>query len=171
MKRRAKSCRNVATCLIVLVLLAVLFVPSCFAVGACEATTAVGQAEHDLDSAYIAVAEAEDAGADVSALLNKLNSTGDFLSEAYAALSIGNYVSASVLAIDCSSAVEGIAGDAARLKADAEKTHSDRFLFAVVESSVGLVLLLVFAFSGWKFLKRRYYRRVLDMKPHVEETL
>jgi hypothetical protein len=152
----------------VLVLLAVLFVPSCFAVGACEASTAVGQAEHDLGSAYIAVAEAEDAGADVSALLNKLNSTGDFLSEAYAALSIGNYVSASVLAIDCSSAVEGIAGDAARLKADAERASSDRLFLAVAESGVGLGLLFVFGFLGWKLLKRWYFKRALDMKPQVE---
>ncbi|MCJ7762853.1 hypothetical protein MUP38_05305 [Candidatus Bathyarchaeota archaeon] len=168
MKRRAKSCRSVATCLIVLVLLAVLFVPSCFAVGACEASTAVGQAEHDLGSAHIAVAEAEDAGADVSALLNKLSNAGDFLSEAYAALRIENYANASVLAMECSNTVEGVAGDAARLKTNAESAITDRLLFAVAGSGVGLILLLIFGFLGWKLLKRRYFKQVLDMKPQVE---
>jgi hypothetical protein len=69
--------------------------------------------------------------------------------------------------MECSNAVEGVAGDAARLKTDAE---SDRLLLSSVGSSVGLVLLLVFGFLGWKLLKRRYFKRTLDMKPQMEEA-
>jgi hypothetical protein len=169
-KRETKSCRSIAVCLTVSMLLAVWFVPACFAVDAVEASGAISQAERDLGSAYVVVAEAESAGADVSVLLNKLGSAGDFLSEAYVAFRAGDYGNASVLAMECSRAVEGVVGDATRLKADAERAHSDRLLLTVTESGVGLILLLVLGFSGWRFLKRRYYGRVLDTKPQVEGT-
>lgn len=168
MKRRTKGYRSVAVCLIVAMLLAVWLVPACIAVDAVEASGAISQAERDLGSAYAVVAEAERSGADVSALLNKLGSAGDFLSEAYAAFRTGDYANARALAMECSSAIEGVAGDAARLKADAERARSDRLLLTSVGSGVGLVLLLVLGFSGWRFLKRRYHKRVLDMKPQVE---
>jgi hypothetical protein len=168
MKHEMKSCKSVAFCLIVSMLLAVWFVPTCFAVNAAEANTAIDQAERDLSSAYVAVAEAEGAGANVSALLNKLDTAGDFLSEAHAAFRTGDYENANSLAINCSQTVEGLADDAASLKLDAEKAQSDRLLFAAMGSGVGLVLLLVLGLLGWKFLKRRYFRRVLDMKPQLE---
>jgi hypothetical protein len=168
MKLRAMGCRSVAVCLIVLMLLAVWFVPCCFAVDDVEASGAIGQAESDLGSAYVVVVEAEGAGADVSLLLSKLSSAGDFLSEAYSAFRVGDYGSASALAMQCSSAVEGVAGDAASLKTDAESARSDRLVLTVVLSSVGLVLLIGFGFLGWVSLKRRYFKQTLDMKPQVE---
>ena len=170
MTREMKSYRNVAVCLAVSVLLVVWLVPACFAVDAVEASGAIGQAERDLGSAYVVVAEAEGAGADVSVLLDKLGSAGDFLSEAYVAFRAGDYGNASLLAMECSHVVEGVAGDAARLKVDAERAHSDRLLLTATASGVGLVLLLVFGFFGWKFLKRWYFRRALDMKPRLGEA-
>jgi len=170
MKHETKSCRSVAVCLSVSMLLAVWLVPACFAVDAVEASGAIGQAERDLGSAYVVVAEAEGAGADVSVLLNKLGSAGDFLSEAYVAFRAGDYGNASLFAMECNHVVSGVAGDAARLKLDAERARSDRLLLTSAGSGVGLVLLLVLGFSGWRFLKRRYHKRVLDMKPHVEGT-
>jgi len=168
MKRETKGYRSVTICLTVSMLLAVWLVPACFAVDAVEASGAIGQAKRDLGSAYAVVAEAEGAGADVSVLLNKLGSAGDFLSEAYVAFRAEDYGNASLFAVECSRVVEGVAGDAARLKADAERAHSERSLLTAAGSGVGLVLLLVLGFFGWKFLKRRYFRRVLNMKPQVE---
>ena len=168
MKRRTKGCRIIAICLIASMLLAVCLVPACFAVDIVEASSAISQAERDLGSAYVAVAEAEGVGADVSVLLNKLGSAGDFLSKAYVALRAGDYGNASMLAMECSHAVDGVAGDAARLKADADRARNDRLPLTVTESGVGLVLLLVLGFLGWKLLKRWYFRRALDMKPQVE---
>jgi hypothetical protein len=170
MKRRTKGYGSVAVCLIVAMLLAVWLVPACSAVDAVEASSAIGQAERDLGSAYAVVAEAEGAGADVSALLNKLGSAGDFLSEAYGAFRTGDYAGASALATECSNAVKGVADDAARLKTYAEAARSNRLFFTVLGSSVGLVLLAVLGFMGWTLLKQRYLRRALDMKPQVEEA-
>lgn len=170
MKRRAKPHISAGVCLILAMLLAVWLVPTCFAVDAVEAHGAMSQAEHDLSSAYVMVAEAEVAGANVSPLLSKLGSAGDSLSRAYAALRTGDYANATALALACSGAVAGVASDALSLKMDAEAARSSRWLFAVVESSVGLFLLVVFGFVGWKLLKRRYFKQVLDMKPQLEEA-
>jgi hypothetical protein len=170
MKRGTNGYRGFAVCLIVAVLFAVWLVPACFAVDAAEASGAIDQAERDLGSAYVAVAEAEGAGAGVSTLLSELGSAADFLSEAYVAFRAGDYENARVLAVDCGNAVKGIAGDATLLKTDAERADRENFFFSVAESTVGLILLLVFGVAGWEMLKRRYLRRVLDMKPQVRET-
>ena len=169
--REMKSSRNAAICLALLALTASWFIPACFAMDASEASDAINQAEQDLGSAYTVVAEAERAGVNVSVLLNKLESAGSFLSEAYAAFGAGNYQNASLFAVDCSRAVQGVASDAARLKVDAELSRSDTLLLTTVGSCVGLILILFLGFLGWWFLKRRHFRRVLDMKPTVEAVL
>ena len=170
MKLERKRLGSVAVCLIMAMLLVYWLVPACFGVTAVETNTTIGRAERDLGSAYAVVAEAEGAGANVSALLNTLGSAGDFLSEAYAASRIGDYANASALAMQCSSTVKGVADDAARLKTDAEAVRSNGLLSAVVVSCVGLVLLVVSGFLGWNFLKQWYIRRVLNMKPQVEDA-
>lgn len=160
--------RGFAVCLTVSILLVVWFVPICFAVDDIEASSAIIEAERDLGSAYALVAEAEGSGANVSVLLRRLGSAGDFLSEAYFAFRAGDYGNASLLTIECKHVIEGVAGEATDLKAEAEKTYSNSVLLTASGSAVGLVLLLLLGFFGWKFLKRRYFRRVLNMKPQVE---
>jgi len=170
MRHAAKSYTRAFACLTVAMLAAAWFMPACFAVDFVEKNAAISSAEHDLKSAYAAVAEAETAGADVYALLNKLSIAGDFLSRAYAAAWAGDYANAKALAVECNSSLEGVAVDAASLKMDAEKAHNNNLLLTVVMSGVGLALLLVFGLLGWKLLKKQYLRRVLDMTPQVEEA-
>ncbi len=170
MANAAKNHTSAFTCLTVAILIAACFMPTCSAVTAEEANTAISQAEHDLNSAYVAVAAAETAEADISALLTKLSSAVDYLSRAHAAYKSGDYENANALAVECSSTVEGVAEDAASLKADTEKARSDKLFLTTLLSSVGLVLLLAFGLLGWWLLKKRYSRRILDMKPQLEET-
>lgn len=152
---------------LVMFLLFVQFVSFASAVTLGEADVAVEHAESDLGSVFAAVAEAEAAGADVSALLAKLDVAGGFLSDAYAALKAGDYENAFSFAVACSGAVDGVAADAARLKLDAEEARAGSFVWAAVESSVGLVLLVVFGFLGWRLLRKWYFKRVLGMRPEV----
>lgn len=156
-----------AVCIAVMFLFVVKFAPLCIAVSSDEAGEAVKTAERDLGSAFMAVAEAEGAGANVSVLLDKLNAGGVFLSEAHSAFSAGNYESAFSSALACSSAVEGVVGDAARLKIAAEVASVANIFLTTTGSVIGLALVLILGFVGWRFLKRRYFRRVLEMKPKV----
>jgi hypothetical protein len=159
--------RGAAVCVAVLLIMMVWLVHGCFAVDASEAGKAIGQAERDLTAAYVKVVEADGVGADVSVLLNELNSAGAYLSSANAAFKAGDYDSASVLATDCSNSVKGVASEAANLESYAQAVHSNMILSAVFVFVFGVVFIIVLGFVGWEFLKRRHFRGILDKKPKV----
>ncbi len=164
-----KKLRIVAFCIVALTFAAV-YMPVCFAVDVVEATEAINQAELSLNSAFVAVAEAYEAGADIKELLENLDIAGDFLSEAHMAFRSGDYETASELAVKCGNAVEDIVALANRIVANAEQEKTQLLILTVGGSCTGLILLLVFGVVGWKFLKKHYYKRVFEMKPKVEET-
>ena len=76
----------------------------CFAVGADEAKIAISQVEGDLGLAYVAVAEAAEAGADITDMLDKLVDAGVFLSAANNAFRIRDYTTAHEFAERCGEA-------------------------------------------------------------------
>jgi hypothetical protein len=162
--------RDAFVCVFMLLIMVIWFVPVCFAVDGSEASNAIDHAERDLNTAYAEVAEADSAGADVSALLNKLNSAGIYLSEANAAFNAGDYESAIALAGNCSNAVSGVAGEAANLGSSTEVAHFNAVLSAVVVSIFGVIIVAVLGFIGWRFLKRRYFREFLDKRPKVNNV-
>ena len=145
------------------------FVPVCFGVDAVEATTAMHQAELSLNSAYVAVAVAHAVEADVGELLEKLEVAGGFLSKAHLEFRSGDYEAASMLAMECGNAVEGIVVEADQLKASAERSKTESTLFTAFWSGLGLILLVVFGFVVWTILKARYFERILEMRP-LEES-
>jgi hypothetical protein len=160
--------RKCSICLAIIVLFAFCFVPVGLAIGSNEADDALGRAEVDLGSAFAAVADAERAGANVTAFVGRLNYADGFLAEGYAAYRSANYESAISIAASCSSATEGIVDDAAYLKASAERARSDTALMTAVISGVGLTIFFILAFLGWRILKKFYSKRVLEFKPIVE---
>ena len=171
MSFRNSNYRSVSVYLAVSLLVIVWFVPICFAIGPTESNDALSRAESDLGSVYVSLAKAERAGANVTILLNKLSQAGNFLSEAYTMFRAGNYQNAVSLAESCSSTVEGVAEDAAKLRFSAERLNNDRLFLTVAGSGVGLIFLFVLGFFGWNFLKKWYAKRVLNSKPVVEEKM
>jgi hypothetical protein len=156
--------------LVLLVLFLVQFIPVCFAVSSVEAADAIRQAGHDLDVAFISVAEAEGAGANVSVFLDKLNQAGVFLSDANLAFRDGDYESSFYHALVCSAKIEGVAHDALSFKINAEIAHRTVLFWTAYISSIGVGLFFVLAFFGWRFLNKWYFRQVLEMKPVLEEA-
>jgi hypothetical protein len=148
--------------------LTVGFLPVCFAEDADEASRAMNEAELDLNSAFIAVAEAANVGGNVAGLLNRLDSASGFLSDANLAFSAGDYEGASLLAVKCSQTIEGLAADAGLLKANAERMKNNALLLTASASGIGLVLLLYLGIVGWRVLKKRFLKQILDMKPEAE---
>ena len=161
------SGRIVVVCLVFLVV-AVLVVHNCFAVDSSDASSAIDQAQNDLSSAYDSVSAASAAGADVSALLSKLDNAAVFLTQARSEYLSGDYERAVAHAVQCSQTLEGVSGDADGLTADSEAAAGDRFVFSLAVSGVGLFMVLGFGFFGWRYLKERYYGEVLKKKPQVE---
>jgi hypothetical protein len=156
--------------LIMCVLISVIFVPIGFAVGVDEAGSAINRAEQDLGSVYVVVAAASASGADVTAELSKLREAADFLSKALSEFEAGDYEKALQAATACTNIVEELSSDAQRSRIEAEKANGDRILSTAVVSGFGLVVFFVLSFLGWRFLKRRYVRKLLDMKPEVADV-
>ena len=143
----------------------VCFVQGCFAADASDASEAIRQAEKDLNEAYVKVAAADAARADVSKLSNELNSAGAYLSSAKAAFNVGDYDGALVFATDCSNSVKGISGEAENLESYAKGMQSNAIFSAVLVSVLGVVSVVVLGFLGWQLLKIRQFKGILDKKP------
>jgi hypothetical protein len=149
------------------VILAAMFLPVSFGASADDAKSSVSRAEYDLGLAFNLVAKAERKGANVSQLLNELVTANDMLSKADFAIRAGDYDTANSLAVDCGHIVENVVAQWAPLNANAETSSRNELLFTVIVSDVGLVLLLIFGFLGWKLLKKKYRKQVMRMKPRL----
>lgn len=131
------------------------------------AASAISQAEYFLVSAYAAVLDAEQAGADVSSLLSQLNEADERLAKAKVAFGLGDFDEAALSADYCSVIGESVKNEADELRVDAYgSTVMDSWL-TVIGSLVGVVVVVLGSFWGWRAFKRRYYRRVLTKKPEV----
>ncbi len=138
-----------------------------FAVGQDEASQALIAAESSLETGYVAVAQAGAAGANVTDLSAMLQSAGELLVNASRVYDAGDYDTAYSLAVNCSTSLSGIAGLAADSKVSAQDARANALFSAVEFSAVGIGVLAVAGLVVWGFLRKRYLRRLLGMRPEV----
>ncbi|HKZ95151.1 MAG TPA: hypothetical protein VJ249_11325 [Candidatus Bathyarchaeia archaeon] len=155
-----------------LVFITVLVLASWFSVGARFAAAgedtvalAISNGEDIINSAFQTVLEAEQAGANVSRLLISLNSAEQLLVQARFSFRIGDFENASRLAERSKEIGVVVESEAAGLRDLAEKSWHERFFVAIAGSMSSIGIIASGSFIGWRFFKRRYYRRVLGMKP------
>lgn len=127
----------------------------------------IERAEGVMVSAYEAVLEAERAGANVSDLLAQLNDGAGSLPQARVLYRAGDFDGAVRLANLCGEVGEYVRKDAYRLRDLAVKEADERFRWTLIGSIVGVGVIVCVAFVGWRAFKRRYYRRILGMRPGV----
>jgi hypothetical protein len=120
-----------------------------------DAGNAIRLAERTVLDCYKAVFEAGKAGANVSSLLEVLNEAGWLLSRAKVAYNNGDFNLAYEYATNCTQMLDGLVGEANRLKLEAENSKRMDFLVNYVGSSVGAVAIVVGGYAFWVFLKRR----------------
>lgn len=153
-----------------------LFVLVLAAIGVCaaaseaEAETKIEEVEGALTSAFVAVLSAERSGADVSDLLIKLDSAGEFLAEARMCYRNGDFEGAVYYANVSVQMVLGLVEEAERSEASALDEFNERLFETAAVSSVAVSVIISGCFVGWGLFKRRYFRRVLEMKPEVLES-
>jgi hypothetical protein len=127
----------------------------------------IATAEDALQRAFVAVLEAENAGANVSALLVKLDVAGKNLTEAEMDYKSGRLVEALSKAEGCSALANGVVDEALILKSsaliNARSAEWQTFAF----SGVGVFVYLVVLASVWMLLKRSYVRKLLGLRPEV----
>jgi hypothetical protein len=162
-----KSYKIFVACLVISLLVTSWVMPKCLALDEAETRNVIIQGEKDLVLAYGAVVEAECAGANVSFLVDKLGYAGELLAEANNAFRIGDYENAFLCAKNCSNVVAGVVGEAATLKVEAEAMYRERLFWTAVFSSAGLSVVFVLGLFVWRFLRDRYLKRILELKPEV----
>jgi len=161
------SLRSFFTVTILFVFVACAPLSAAFAADEGSAASAVAGAEADMGSAYEAVFEAEQLGADVSALLVRLNDAGESLAEAEVAYRLGDLDESVRLADVCSSISGEVKGEAEGLWLKAYEAFYFDMSLRMVGSLISIVVVGLGTFGAWRVFKRRYYRRVLEMKPEV----
>jgi hypothetical protein len=127
----------------------------CYAAGEADARSAVANADQRVSACYLAVADAQKAGANVSGLVSTLNDAGLLLSRAHLALAGGNFDSASALATQCVAKLDGFEGGADGLRVSASQARFMDFVVNIVGSAVGAVVVVVGGVLIWLYLKGR----------------
>jgi hypothetical protein len=136
-----------------------------FVYGVDDASSKLAQADNAVTGAFVAVETAQEAGADVSALLTKVNDANAILAEAHTAFRSGNNETASLKSDQAFNAVQSVVNEAESLKRSAESDSQGKLVWTALFSSVGLSLLFVACLFGWSFFKRRYIKQALEKRP------
>jgi len=151
--------------ILALLLLLVLPLMGFVAVGYCsseaDARVAVAQASLRVSVCYSVAADAAKAGANVTGLLVALDDAGLFLSGAELALNRTDFDSASTMAHLCEEKLVGFEDAAAGLRDSAVRAGFLDFVFGVVGSAVGSVVVVLVGVVVWFYLKRKYVGRVV----------
>ena len=124
------------------------------------ATLVFTQAEETVASAYEAVLEAEQAGANVSELLDQLNVAGEYLTEANMLYRVGDFDGAVHSADMARSRAEEVRRSAEELKIDAYESWIASLLIRITSSIVGIIVVILGTFIAWRVFKRHYFRQV-----------
>lgn len=145
-----------------------LVVPNVFAVSSDDAQVAISRAESKMSLVYKSVLETENAGANVSSLLVKLNNGSALLSKAQVQYRIGNFSEAISFANQCYDSLNGIETEANDLRDTAAVLRKQGMLISAVGSVFAISAVLYGSIFGWRFFKKKYSKRVLEMKPEVQ---
>jgi hypothetical protein len=131
-------------------------VPFCaFAIDETDVGSSIAAAEENIVVCYRAVADADEAGANTSALLAALNEAGELLSRANLAYK-ENLTRAHLFALRSQEKLSGVVVEADDLKEAAMQERYWDFMVNVVGSIVGATTVICGGFVVWFFLKRRY---------------
>jgi len=131
------------------------------------ALSSIVEAEEQMARTYEVVLDAEGVGADVSGLLAKLNDAAELLSKARMAYEVDNFEEAVRFAELSSGVGWEVEGEADRLEVEAGQARTNRVWWSVVGSVLAVSIVLFISLLGYQVFKRRYYKRLLKMKPRV----
>lgn len=131
---------------------------------------AVSRARQSLISSYEVVLEAEAAGADVSVFLSRLNAAADYSVRAEKLYRDGDFSGSLDLATLAIDALAGLDAEATDLAGSVASERGQALFLAVAASAFGVVSVAFAGFMSWGYVRGRYARRVLKMKPEVTDV-
>lgn len=120
-----------------------------------EAVAAVAVAGERIVLCYDAVAEADDVGANVTALLARLGEAGELFSRAELSYGRGDFDSAVDFADQSESKLDGFVAEADALAGKAVQEYYWDLVVTFGGSVVGVVVVVCSGFVVWHFFKKR----------------
>jgi len=151
--------------------LSLLFLPAIFKASSTFNENAdsslMQQAEEAVSSAYEMVLSAENAGANVTNPLMKLNEAASYLSTARNLLRNEDPDGVAELIFSSIEIAVSAKNEANNLKASALADRDFANKISLLISSVVVSIFLVFMFYLWRVFKRSYIRKFLDLTPEV----
>ena len=135
-----------------------------------EFSATISEAEQAVAAGFEAALDAEQAGANVSSLLVRLNEGGEFLTAARMAFEDGNYSEADRLSGLSSEVAAQVESEALILKVEAANVAANKDRLYLASSAVAIIVVVFATLLGYRFVKKRYFERLLKMKPEVNEA-
>jgi hypothetical protein len=120
-----------------------------------EATAAIASAKEQILTCYQAAKDAEEAGANITALVAVLNDAGTLLSRAEFASSMSDFDTARDLAVQSQSTLGDFVSEANTLKETATQQRNQDFLINVAGSLAGAFAVVGAGVGTWIFLKKK----------------
>ena len=139
-----------------MLMLSTVNAPFCVFAVETDVRSSVAAAEERIVVCYRAVADADEVGANTSALLAVLNEAGLLLSRADLAYEMGDFDSALDFANQSQERLNGFVAQAVVLRETAVHQGYWDFMVNVVGSIVGAAAVVCGGFVVWFLLKRRY---------------
>lgn len=132
-------------------------------------TTLLNETEELSTTAYTAVVEAKQAGANVSTLIDELNIAGEYLAEAYALNRLGFSESAVNYVNLCQNIVNTVKQQADELRDEAKTSTENDLMVTVIGSGAGVVVVIAVCSFSWHIFKRNKYRTRISKKLEVNK--
>ena len=131
------------------------------------AILSISEADYSMVQVHEVVLDAEEAGADVSGLLDRLDFAGEYLAVANIWYRLGDFENATRFAGLCFDVVEEVRSEAYRLKDEAYGLRVAGLFVRIILSFVGVGVVVLLSYVVWRAFKRRYRRRVLGLELEV----
>jgi hypothetical protein len=132
-----------------------------------DATTKLETANNAVQQAFNNVLSAEKAGANVTSLLNQLNSAANYLAEAENANRAGDNSAVTSNANLALLITQQVNTQVQSAKESATIATQNSFWLTIGFTIVGAILLILSLFWGWHFFKQFYIRKLMESKPEV----
>jgi len=125
-------------------------------IGQEEAASALANAEGTVVSAFQEVLKAEEAGANVSFLLARLNEAEEHLTQARIAYRLGDFDETARFSGLSREVGEQVQSDAIKLRDSALSESLQHIMFTMIASVAGVALITLGSLWVWHLLKKRY---------------
>ena len=132
-----------------------------------QATVNLQAANYEVEKAFNSVLDAEDAGANITSLLNQVNRADELLAQAENAYRTGDNTEALNSADSALLIAQQVTSTALSLKASASSSLQTTFLYAVLSTVIAAQIFVLALSFVWVRFKRRYIKKLTNSKPKV----